>query len=69
MKDIVDKILNVSNSELDYINTNQINQYNFFHDIGYFHLKSGIEHYRLLIYISRLLKKQLLFDVGTNRCM
>lgn len=69
MKDLLEKIKNVSNSELDAINTNYMNMYNVFHGAGYFHLPSGKEHYRLLIYISTLLNKEIIYDVGTYRCM
>lgn len=40
-----------------------------FHDTSYFHLHPGREHYRLLMHISTLYDKEILFDVGTNRCM
>jgi len=69
MREILNKILGVSNTELDALNTTFANQYNFYHDISYFHLPSGKEHYRLLIYISSLFKKEILFDIGTNKCM
>lgn len=69
MNDILKKILNISNEELNSLNTNFINQYNFFHNIEYFHLESGKEHYRLLMYISTLFNKGILFDIGTNKCM
>ena len=69
MKDILEKILNVSNNELNLLNTGFINRYNFFHDTSYFHLESGKEHYRLLMYISSLFNKEILFDIGTHKCM
>jgi hypothetical protein len=69
MKEIVNKILNVTNSQLDSLNTDFVNNYNFYHDISYFHLPSGREHYRLLTYISTLFVKQILCDIGTNKCM
>ena len=65
----LNKILDVSNQELDQLDTNFINQYNFFHDISYFHGPAGKEHYRLLMYVSEIFNKEILFDVGTNRCM
>ena len=67
MKEILDQILNVSNEELNILDTNFISQYNFFHDTSYFHGKAGNEHYRLLMYISGLFRKQIVYDVGT--CM
>lgn len=69
MKEILDKILKVSNNELDQINTGFINNYNFFHDTSYFHGKSSREHYRLLMYASSLFSKQTLFDIGTYQCV
>jgi len=69
MRQILDKILQVTNAELDSLDTNFINQYNFFHSPSYFHLNSGQEHYRLLMYISNLFSKETLFDIGTYRCM
>jgi len=69
MRDIVTKILNVTNEELDSLNTSIFNMYNFYHDISYTHLESGKEHYRLLIYIASLFNKDLMFDIGTNKCM
>jgi len=69
MNIILHEILNVSNETLDSLNTNFINQYNFYHNPEYFHLESGREHYRLLIFISSLYRKQILFDIGTYRCM
>ena len=65
----LNKILDVSNQELDQLDTNFINQYNFFHDISYFHGPAGKEHYRLLMYVSEIFNKEILFDVGTHRCM
>jgi len=69
MDTILKNILNVSNQTLDSLNTSFINQYNFYHDISYFHLQSGREHYRILMYVSTLFTKQLLYDIGTYRCM
>ena len=65
----LEKILNVTNAELDILNTNFISDYNFYHNISYFHKLSGKEHYRLLMYASSLFTKEILFDIGTNRCM
>lgn len=74
--EIVNKILSVSNSELNTLNTLYINQYsdklnNFElqHNPYYFHIESGKEHYRLLMYISTLCDNEIIFDVGTNKCM
>lgn len=69
MKEILEKILNVSNSELDRLDTGFIDNYNFYHNTSYFHLNSGREHYRLLMYISDLFIKETLFDIGTYRCV
>lgn len=64
-----EQILNVSNNELNSLETSFINIYNFFHDVSYFHNYAGKEHYRLLMYIAKLYKKETLIDLGTNRCM
>ena len=66
---ILNQILNVSNSILDQQDTSYINNYNLYHDTSYYHLNSGKEHYRLLMYISSLFTNSVLFDVGTNKCM
>ena len=76
MVKILNKILNVSNYELNTLNTLYINQYsdilnNFElqHNPYYFHIESGKEHYRLLMYVSTLYNNEIIFDVGTNKCM
>jgi hypothetical protein len=68
MKEL-EKILDVSKEELDKLNTDFILRYNFWHDVRYFHGLAGKEHYRLLTFISSLFKKEILFDIGTFRCM
>lgn len=74
--EVLNKIVNVNNLDLDQLDTRYINQYsnvlmnyNLQHDPYYFHLKSGKEHYRLLAYVSTLYNNQVIFDVGTNKCM
>jgi hypothetical protein len=55
MIDILNKILNVSCEELNALNANFINQYNFHHNVGYYFGQSANqEHYRLLMYIAGL---------------
>ena len=73
---IEDKILNVSNTELNLMNSSYINDYSdklrnieLQHDPYYFHMESGKEHYRLLMYVSTLYNNEVIFDVGTNKCM
>jgi hypothetical protein len=66
---ILEKILNVSNSELDFIDTQFTKKYETYTDICFMSWDSGREHYRLLMYVSSLFDNQLLFDVGTNRTM
>ena len=70
------KIINVSNTELNLLNSSYINDYSdklknaqLQHDPYYFHLESGKEHYRLLMYVSTLYNNEVIFDVGTNKCM
>jgi len=69
MKEILNKILNVSNYELDQLDTSFINRYNILSNRSYFHDKAGREHYRLLMYVSKIFNKEILFDVGTYKCM
>lgn len=73
---IKEKILEVTNYELNNLLTNFIDEYDdklkinsLNHDPFYFHLESGREHYRLLMYISTLYTNKILFDIGTNKCM
>jgi hypothetical protein len=72
----LNKILNVSNQELDTIDTSYISSYmniiknnDLQHDPFYFHDRSGKEHYRFLIFVSKIYENETLFDVGTNKCM
>jgi predicted O-methyltransferase YrrM len=70
MIDILNKILNVSCEELNALNVNFINQYNFHHNVGYYFGQSANqEHYRLLMYIAGLFNNEALFDIGTYRCV
>lgn len=69
MNNVIEKIFNVTNEELNSLDTSYINKYNVEHDPSYYHLPSGREHYRILMYISSLFDGKILFDVGTNRCM
>lgn len=66
---ILKQLLDVKNQELDALNTSFIGQYNFYHSPEYFHEKSGREHFRLLMHISKLFNKQLLFDYKTDKCI
>ena len=73
---VEDKILNVSNTELNLINSSYINKYSdklinyeLDHNPYYFHMESGKEHYRLLMYVSTLYNDEVIFDVCTNNCM
>jgi len=69
MEKELNEILNVSNKELDSLQTAFINGYNLFHDVSYFHGSAGREHYRLLMYIAQLYKGKTVYDLGTNKCM
>jgi hypothetical protein len=65
MQEILNKILSVTNKELNNLNTTFI-QYILLATHGdFFHLPSGKEHYRLLMYISSLYNNCVLYDVGT----
>jgi hypothetical protein len=75
-KDTLEKILNVTNAELNALQTSFINQYfdklyvpSLDHNPYYFHIESGKEHYRLLMYLSTLFTNETIFDIGTNKCM
>lgn len=74
--ELKNKILSVKNSELNSLDSQFINKYydklkniDLDHDPYYFHGESGKEHYRLLMYISTLLNDNIIFDIGTNKCM
>lgn len=60
-------IIKLNNSILDEIITD-IPEYNdYLSNIkNFFHLPSGKEHYKLLIYLSYQFKHQELYDIGTN---
>lgn len=67
MEDILKKILEVTNEELDAIN---FSNYKLRREITnvpehWFLLESGKEHYRLLYYISSLFSGKTLIDIGT----
>jgi hypothetical protein len=66
---IIENILSISNQKLNQIDTSFINNYELYHNTYYFNGESGKEHYRLLMYISSLYLNQILFDIGTNKCM
>jgi hypothetical protein len=74
---LFNNITDLSNNFLDSIDTSFIENFSELKDIGlrdnwsidYFHFGSGKEHYRLLISISELLDNEIIFDIGTNRCM
>jgi hypothetical protein len=55
------KILDITNSELDNL---YLKNYEWVCE--FFTMKSGVEHYRLLCYISTLYENETLFDIGTQ---
>ena len=76
--EIYEDILILNNFKLDVLNTNIISQYSELESneglrdnwgTSYFHSQSGKEHYRLLIELSSYFNNEILFDIGTNRCM
>src|ERR1035437_3298411 len=69
MEEILKKIINVNNNELNNLNTSYIMAHNMYHCTSYFHDMSSREHYRLLMYVSTLVSDQIIFDIGTNRGM
>jgi hypothetical protein len=68
MREILKKIKGVSNQELNAIDTNNISNYKMYGNTECYHVFSGREHYRLLMYISTLFNNEILFDIGTNEC-
>lgn len=67
--EILKSILEVANQYLDTIDMEKFNDLTMF-DSEYqlfFKKNSGVEHYRLLAYISKLFNDSILFDIGTNR--
>lgn len=68
MNEILQKILSVTNEELDKLDTFNVEKYEMHEDVSCYHGNSGREHYRLLIYISNLFENKTLFDIGTNAC-
>lgn len=68
MNEQLQKVLNVSNYDLNKLDTQYINTYNILANTECYHLNSGREHYRLLMYISNLFNNNILFDIGTNEC-
>lgn len=68
--EILKKILEVDNTQLNSLNINLRFNELLNHDSSYqfMELESGKEHYRLLSYISTLYDNDILFDVGTNAC-
>jgi predicted O-methyltransferase YrrM len=64
---ILTKIFELTNEQLNSLDTAYIKDYDVGHDPSYFHLPGGREHYRLLMYFSSLYDNKTLFDVGTNR--
>lgn len=69
MENIIKKILNTNNNYLDNLNTSYITVYNMYHDTSYYHGYSSKEHYRLLMYVSTMVSNEIIFDIGTNKCM
>lgn len=67
-RDILTKILNVSNWILDNqdLTKNDYMLSNMSSFATLFYFKSGSEHYRLLSYISKLFENETLIDIGTD---
>jgi len=68
MNTILEQIKGVTNQELNLIDTSNINNYKMYGNTECYHVFSGREHYRLLMYVSTLFNGEVLFDVGTNEC-
>ena len=67
--DILKSILEATNQDLDMIDMEKFNDLTMYDSEyqSFFNKMSGIEHYRLLVYISKLFNNSVLFDIGTNR--
>ena len=67
MKNIISKILEISNDQLDSIDLSEYKKLTNTIDTPkeWFYLESGREHYRLIAYISTLFQESQLLDVGT----
>lgn len=67
--DILKSILEATNQDLDMIDMEKFNDLTMYDSEyqSFFNKASGIEHYRLLVYISKLFNNFVLFDIGTNR--
>jgi hypothetical protein len=67
-REILEKIINVSNYKLDNLdlthNNYMLDNMNSF--AQYYHYPSGREHYRFLSFISKLYNNEVLCDIGTN---
>lgn len=62
MKEIKNKILNVTNEELNNLN---LDKFKSFGPRDWFYMESGKEHYRLLVFISTLFDNINIIDIGT----
>jgi hypothetical protein len=67
MDKILDKIVSITNQELDTIDLNNYQKRRDLTNIPehWFLMPSGKEHYRLLCYISSLFENQTLIDIGS----
>jgi len=67
MKTTLNKIISVTNEELDLIDLNDYQKRRDLTNVPehWFLLPSGQEHYRLLCYISNLFENQTFIDIGT----
>jgi len=67
MKNIILKILEVTNEQLDSIDLGEYKKLSNSIDTPkeWFYLESGREHYRLIAYISTLFQNSQLLDIGT----
>ena len=67
MKNIISKILEITNDQLDSIDLSAYKKLTNSIDTPkeWFYLESGREHYRLIAYISTLFQESQLLDIGT----
>lgn len=66
---LVSKIAGISRENLDKTKMESLKSSTFEHGIDYYYAYPGNEHYKLLSYISKLLNNNIIFDIGTYRCL
>ena len=66
---IFETIKNAERHTINSIDCSYVDTYGLGDETRFVHQGAGSEHYKLLMYISTLYNNQILFDVGTYKCM